>query len=194
MTGDTIGWRIRIDSAGMTFGAIRNFVSFGQREKIVVYLIGFPVETVCVMAVCAIGGKTDTLVIGTGGSRIIGAVAIDTIISNAVELQTGFGGMAVGASGNSVCADERKAVVVVQLRNIVHQPALRCMAPGTVIPHGSVVHIGVAGDAVGIGICKNHASVTDPAIDPDVLTGKREARFGVAEPRSIRSQLPAGCF
>ena len=86
MTGNTIGWRTRIAAAGMAFGTIRNVVPFGQREKVVIHLIGRPVETGDIMALRTIGGKSGRLVVRVGGRRKIGQVAIDTIISDAVEL------------------------------------------------------------------------------------------------------------
>ena len=171
MTGYTIGWRIQIISTGMAFGAICNVVSFGQREKVVIYLVGRPAETVHIMAIRTIGGKTDALVVWAGSGRIIGQVAIDTIISDALKLQTGFRFMTIRTGGNGVRANERKTVVVVQFRNIVHQPVLCIMTPGAVFSDGSVVQIGVTGNAVGIGIRKNHGFMAGPAIHPHVLAG-----------------------
>ena len=113
MTGNTIGWRTRIAAAGMAFGTIRNVVSFSKREKVVIHLIGRPVETGDIMALRTIGGKSGRLVVRVGGRRKIGQVAIDTIISDALKLQTGFRFMTIRTGGDGVRADERKTVVVV---------------------------------------------------------------------------------
>lgn len=50
MAGDTGIGRIRKIAADMTFCTIRNFVPFGQREKIVVHFIRFPIGRVEVVA------------------------------------------------------------------------------------------------------------------------------------------------
>ena len=88
-------------------------MSFGQREKVVIYLVGRPAETVHIMAIRTISGKPDSLVVWAGSGRIIGQVTIDTIISDALKLQTGFRFMTIRTGGDGVRADERKTVVVV---------------------------------------------------------------------------------
>lgn len=169
-------------------------MSFGQREKVVFYLIGRPVETGNVVAFCTIGGKTGCFVVGVGGGRKIGLVTIDTVIAHPVELQARFRFMAVGTSGRGMCANERETVVVVEFGNIIHQPVLRTVAPGTVIPDGSVVDIRVAGNTGSIGIREDQAFVAGPAIHPDMLARERKTGFGMAEPRGIPADLPARCF
>lgn len=57
--------------AGMTPGAIRDIVSFCQREKIMGGLIGEPFKAIDMMALTAIGRKPGTRMVGAGSGRII---------------------------------------------------------------------------------------------------------------------------
>lgn len=132
--------------------------------------------------------------VGAGGGHIVVPVAIDAFIAQTVEAQRRFGRVAIGAGGQGMRAEEGETVVLVQFRNIVHQPVQRVVAAGAIRPHGSVVHVGMAGDAIGLRLGKNQALVAGAAIDPDVLAGKGKIRFGMAEPRAVPSDLPAGCF
>ena len=178
----------------MAFGAIHNFVSFCQGKEVVFNLICCPVEAGDVVAFCAIGGKTGVFVVGVSGGGKIREVAIDTIISDPLEAQGGFRFMAVGTSGRGMCANERESVILMQLGNIVHQPIFRIVAAGAVISDRSVVHIGVAGNTSGFGVRKNQRFMAGPAIHPNMLPGKGEIGFGVAELGGIPADLPAGGF
>ena len=178
----------------MAFGAICNFMPLGQGEEIMSYLIGCPVETGGVMAIRALGGKTDFLVAGAGSGSIIGEVAVDTIIPYPVEAQGGFRFMAIHTRGKGMGAQQGEAVVMVQFGNIVYQPAFRIVAAGTVVSNRSVVHVGVAGNTAGFSFRKHHASMAGPAIHPNMLPGKGEIGFGVAELGGIPADLPAGGF
>ena len=109
--------------------------------------------------------------IGTGSRHIVLGMAIDTIIPNPVESQCGFGCMAVCAGRVGMRAHQRKAVVVVQFSNVVHQPVFRVMTPGAVGSNGLVVHIGVAGNTFQARIRKNQGLVAVSAIRPRMLAG-----------------------
>lgn len=101
--------------------------------------------------------------------------------------------MAIRAGRQGVRARERKTVVLVQFGDVVDQPVFHVVAAGTVFPHGTVVHIRVAGNALGIRFGKNHRLVAGSAIDADVLARERKIRFGMAETSGIPADLPAGC-
>jgi hypothetical protein len=136
----------------MTLSTIRNIVAFCQREKVVVHPVGGPVKPGYVVAVDTIGGKSGALVAGAAGCSIIGTVAVDTIVADTVESQIGFGGMAIDTGRAGVRAEQRKTVVLVQFRYIIDQPTVGVVAAGAVVADGPVVHVLVAGDAVGPGI------------------------------------------
>lgn len=101
--------------------------------------------------------------------------------------------MAIRAGRQGVRARERKTVVLMQFGDIVDQPVFHVVAAGAVFPHGTVVHIRVAGNTLGVGFGKNHRLVAGSAIDADVLARERKIRFGMAETRGIPADLPAGC-
>ncbi len=113
MTRYAIRWCIGVVRASMTSGAIRNIVSLGQREKIMIYLVRLPVITVRIMAFRTIGGKAGSQVIGSSGGRKFRTVAIDAIISNALELQSGFRFMAIHTRCKSMCSYKGKTIIMV---------------------------------------------------------------------------------
>lgn len=51
VAGDTVGRQAGISSAGMALGAIGNIVALCQREKIVFYFAGCPIEATQIMAI-----------------------------------------------------------------------------------------------------------------------------------------------
>lgn len=138
--------------------------------------------------------KIGALVVRIYGSFIVIFMAIDTIISDPVEAQSGFRFMTVGAGSRGMRAHQRESIVLVQFGNIVHQPVIRIVAAGAVVSDRSVVHIGMAGNTRGIRVGKNKALVAGPAIRADMLTGEGKIGFGMAEPRGIPTDLPARCF
>lgn len=117
-------------------------------------------------------------------------MAIDTIISNPVKLQFRCRFMAVGTSGVSVGAHQRKTIVLVQLSNIVHQPILRIMASCAVCSDSLIVHIGMAGNTVLARFRKDQGFMARSAVHPGVLTGKGKIGCIVVKFRSIPSDLP----
>ncbi len=104
VTGKTGIRGIRIAAAGMAPGAILDVMAFGQREKIVGYLVGRPIEAVHIVAIDAVGGKTGLGVIRVGGGSIIGSMAIDAVVADPFKLQRRFGNMTLNAIGSGMGA------------------------------------------------------------------------------------------
>lgn len=191
MTGNTIGRGGGIGSGSMAFRAIGNFMALGQREKIVIDFIGMPIETRHLMAFDTIGGKTGAFVIGVGAGSVIVAVAIDAIVSDAVESQTGFGFVAVGASGQRMSAHQGKTIVLVQCGNVIDQPVLGGMTTGAVGAGRPVVQIGMTGNTFRARFRKDQRLVANPAIHPGMLTGQGKTSVIVIKAQRILPEFPA---
>jgi len=79
-----IGCR-RIVAGGMACRTIGHFMALGQREEIMIYLIGRPVEPVHVVTLAAIGRETRPGMVRVGGGRKVTLVAIDAIVADPLE-------------------------------------------------------------------------------------------------------------
>lgn len=165
VASETIGRGMGKITVGMTTGTVSQVVPQGKRKKVVIDLIGMPIGGKHIMAFQAVGTEACLRVIGIGGSREIGGVTADTIIAVAIKPQCCFCHMAVYTIGVGVYARKWKAVCLVKFRHIIHQPIIRSMTAGTIVPHRHLVHIGMAGDAIGFGLVKNEGRVAIPAID-----------------------------
>ena len=154
----------------MALGAIGYVMALGQWEKVVIDLVSRPVEAGKVMAIHTVGGKAGGRVIGMGRCHKIVVVATDAIVSDPFKPQRRFGFVAIHTIGLGMGADQREAVVLMQLRNSVHQPVRGGMAPEAIVPDGLLVYIGMAGNTLRAGIGKNQGRVTTPAIHLLVLT------------------------
>lgn len=67
--------------------------------------------------------------VGSGCGCIIFLVTIDTIVSDPVKPQCGFGFMTVRAGREGMRSEKRKAVVVMQFGDVVYQPIFGIMTP-----------------------------------------------------------------
>ena len=144
-------------------------MALGQWEKIVIDLVSGPVEAGKVMAIHTVGGKSGGRVIGIGRCHKVIVVATDTIVSDPLKSQRRLGFVAIYTIRLSMGSDQRKAVVLMQLRNSVHQPVCRGMTPGAIVPDGLLVYVGMAGNALRTGIGKNQRRMATPAIHLLVL-------------------------
>lgn len=191
MAGNTFRARVRIIPPRMAFGAIGNFMPFGEREKVVVYLTGVPVKACDVVAIYAIGRKSGVFVVRIGRRRVIARMAIDTRIPDPVKLKRRFGLVTIGAVGQGVRAQQGEAVVLVQFGNVVHQPVVGGVAAGAIRPDRSLVHVRMTGNTAGFGIGENKGFVAGPAIDPGVLPLEWKIGFIVIKPHRIPADTPA---
>jgi len=167
-------------------------MTLGKGKEVVVDILGRPVEPEDVVALAAILGETRFLVVGVGGRLVIVPVAIDAIVPDAVEAKRGFRDMAFEATHGAVCADEGESVFVVQLADVVDQPVVGIVAPGAIRPHGLLVHVRVAGDAVLAGFGENQGLVAAPAIHRQVPARERVIGLGVVEAFYLALQNPTG--
>ncbi len=75
-------------------------------------------------------------------------MTIDAIVPHACERKCVVGDVTIHTTQVAVRPDEREPVLLMQLRDIVHQPRAGRMASGTVVTNGHRVNIGMAGDAI----------------------------------------------
>ncbi|MBK9177446.1 MAG: hypothetical protein IPM46_14160 [Flavobacteriales bacterium] len=144
------------------------------------------------MAFDAIRGEAGTRVVREPGGVELVVVAVDAIVAHAGERQRIVSDVAVHAAEVAVRADERESVLLMQLRDIIHQPGPRCVAPGAVITDGHRMNIGVAGDAIRWHRCIEHqGTMTGPAIHLRMHTHQRERRGIMVEDQGIAHCHPA---
>ena len=142
-------------AARMAFGAIRNLVPLGQREKIVVQLLRLPVETRHIVAVHTIGRKARGTVIGVLGPGVIPGMAGRTGVADALEAQARLRFVAIRTVRLCVRPQQRKTVVLVQLRYAVHQPVVRTVAARAIRTYRALMDVGVAGLALRFRLRKH---------------------------------------
>lgn len=100
----------------------------------------------------AVGWKTLHLVIGHRGCEVLLPVAIDAIVADAIKTQSCFRVVAIFTARCGMPAQQRKAVLLVQFRNIIHQPVGWRMTTRTIGAHGLLVDVDMAGDTFRTGI------------------------------------------
>lgn len=155
-----------------------------------IHLVGIPVDLVDIMTFRAVGGEVVLDVVRTGGGLKILEVAVDTIITQPVEPETGFRVVAIGTADGGVGADQWKSVVEVDLGDIVHQPVVGCMTTSTILPHRLLVDIVMARDTFRAGIRKDHRCVAAPAIYQGMLTLQVEPCGFMAEGHVFPQRCP----
>lgn len=131
--------------------------------------------------------------IGGCGRIEIGQVAVDALIADPFKGQEGLRPVAIVAIGQEVTASEWKAVLEVQLGNIVDQPILDGMAAGTVGPDRLPMHVGMARNAVGSHLGEHEAGMARPAIDGGMASFEWKLGIEVVERQGILAHDPAGC-
>ena len=164
----------------MTFDAI-DVVSLFQRKEIVEETLRRPIESIDVVAIDAFPGVARfDMIRGSRGQEIL-EVTINAFVADAVELQPGFGYMAVVATDLGMGAQQWKAIVLVQFRNVIHQPVFNGMAAGAVGANRHVVQVRVAGNAVGAGLLKNQVFVTQAAVRCGMTAVQRKTGAGMVK-------------
>lgn len=190
VTGETVGGGTGKRSRGMALGTICNTVPFFQWEEPVIDAFGRPIEAILPVALHTIDRKARSLVIGVGRGIVIVQVAIQTFVTDPGELQGRFRQVAIIAGQCRMSTQKREAIVVMQLRYVVHQPILRRMATGTVRPDSSTVHIRMAGNTLGTGLREYKGLVALPAIYPHMLPLKPESSGVVVKRKGIGIDRP----
>ena len=120
MAGKAIGGSHIERPAAMAAGTILYLVPFCQGKKVVIDGLCFPVDCRRAVAVGTGSGKSGVRMSRIGRSHEIALVAIDAGIADAVELELGFGNMALITVGRCMRTQQRKSVVNMQFGNVVH--------------------------------------------------------------------------
>lgn len=89
--------------------------------------------------------------------------------------------MAFLAAHRTVDPREREAVVEMDLLDVVNQPVVGRVAPGTVVPHRLLVDVLVARNAVVFGRFKDQGFVAVAAIHAGMPAGQGKIRLVVVE-------------
>ena len=129
---------------GVALGTILNVVPEGEGEEVVVHHRGAPTLAEGIVALRTIRGKAGGHVVRVPGRGVIALMAVDAVIPHALEGERVVGLVAIHAAEVSVHTDQGEAVLFMQLGNGIHQPCLRGVASGAVIPHRHGMHVGVA--------------------------------------------------
>lgn len=175
----------------MALCAIRNIVPCCEREKAVVYIVSSsPIKGIRAVACRTIGRKSGILMIRVRGCIKVIDMAVDTVISDPVELQGCSGGMTVCTTDGSVCTQKGKPIFLVEFCNIVHEPVGWSVAAGAVVAYGHPVDIRVAIHTLCVGFLKNQGYVAGPAICVLVLTRQRECCGVMVEPKCVSINTP----
>lgn len=187
VAGVTIGGGTGKIPARVALGAIRYIVPFLQWEKVVVDKLGRPAEAVDAVAFRAIGGKAGACVVGVGGGLVVFQVAVHAIIPDPVKFQGRCRDVALVAVQHCMNAQQREAIIVMQLGDVVHQPILGRMAAGAVRTDGNAVHVRMAGNALGRRFRKNQGLMAGAAIHGSVAPRQREVRLAMVKQQRIFS-------
>jgi len=129
-------------------------------------------------------------VVGVPCAHKIILVATDAIIPIAPELQRWLRGMAINTAQVPVCADQRKAILLMQLRDTVNDPALGGVTARAIIPDRQAVDIGMAGIALARCLVEHQRGVARLAVHLRVGACERIARKVVIERDAIRYARP----
>lgn len=176
----------------VTLPTVHDLMALGEREKVVGYVLGRPVKRIRPVTVSTLYRITCGYVVGIGGRGKVAVVTVNTGIAYPVKLKAGFGDVAGITVGSGVCAQQREAIVEVQLHNIINQPAIGVVTAAAVVAYRHSVHIGVAGDTVSTGFRKNKRSMACTAVYLPVLPVQRKTCGFMTKPAFLASCLPKG--
>jgi len=161
-----------------------------KRKEVVVYGFRVPLSARKAVTGCTVGIKIELYVIGFFSGFVIRPVTIDAGHSGGPKPDIGFTDMALIAVNSRMDAHKREGDLFMHFCHILHDPGDWCMAPGTVIAHGHLMHIRVAGDTVCFCFLKYRACVAGPAIQVLVLTRKRERCAVMRKSRCLCRKQP----
>ncbi len=125
---------------------------------------------------------------------IIGLVTVDAFDPQWSEQEEigGSIGMTIKAIGGLMGSCERETASPVDIHDIGNHPVDRCMAPGTIGPHGLVVNVGVAIHALFSGFAEVQGLMTLPATDRLMLARKGKLRLAMVEGQGFEVDFPTG--
>lgn len=146
------------------------------------------------MALNTVGGKPGVLVVGVRRRHELVEVAGGAVIPDAAKLERSFPTVTVRTVRHGMRPDEREAIVPVDLLDIVHQPSFGTMAAGAVAPRRHLVHVGMAGNALGVRFAKNECFVAAPAVGAGMLSSQFIPRLVVVKPGSVHRKRQPRCF
>lgn len=118
-------------------------------------------------------------------------MAVDTVIAQAVEAKGGFGLMALKTGDGRMGTDKRKAIIKMDLGDIIHQPVVGRMTSRAILTHCLLVDIGMAGNTISGCFRKDHGCVTGPAVDKRMLSVQSKTGGLVIEEEVFPQGLPA---
>ena len=105
MATHTIGRCIGIISRSMALCTVLDIMSFGQRKKIVVDTFRIPAKTQWIVTFYTVSRESCGLVVGVLRTCVVILMATDTFITDPIETQCGFGGVAFHTAQVAMCAD-----------------------------------------------------------------------------------------
>jgi len=161
-------------------------VSFGQGEKIVLHFGRSPTGGQQIVAFQTIGRKACLFVVGIRGGIVIIQVTTGTIVPDPLKLQSRHRLVALRTIQRLVHARQRESIVLVQVGDIVYHPVVGSMATRAICAYRLLVHVGVTGNASGIGFGKNQGFVTSAAVNIFMLALEFKIGFTVMETQRIK--------
>lgn len=205
VAGEAIGRCVHKVPTNVAAVAVVNLVAFCQWEKAVVARPArpHPARTGHIVANPAVGRIPRRLVVGRCRRLVLVEVAVDAVVADAVEADIRLRSVTFPAVRHRMVAEQREAVVKMELRDAVHQPVLRAVAAGAIGAHRLLVQVGVAADAGGLRLLEHERTVAVPTVHDAVFSRQREVRLRMAEalrlagddqfflPPSFRRYLPA---
>ena len=126
-------------------------MSHDQWEEIMVYGCRAPACSEGVVAFGAIRGKASGHMVRASCCHVISLVTIDAIIPKPLECERISSTMTIHTAQCDVHTHQRESILFMDLRNIVHQPALWCVATHAIIANTLAVNISMTGDTVARG-------------------------------------------
>lgn len=176
----------------MALVTIRNGVPHGQWEETVIHRVRVPTGADRIMTLEAVRGETTDIMVRGSCVHEIGPVTTDTIVPNPVELGRIPIAMTLHATQIRMRTEEREAILFVQLRDVIDQPALWGMTSGAIITQGHAMHIRMTTDTLHWSLIEHHGRVARLAIHHFVHTIQEELSGIVIEHHRlrIRSDLP----
>ena len=139
---------IREVARGMASCAVLDLVTTRKREEVVACELCAPIRAHRIMALDTIRGETGTHVVRGCRGVVLVDMAVDAIVPHTCKGQRIVGRMTIHTAHVAVRPDERETVLLMQFRNIIHQPGPRRVASCTVIANGHGMNIRVAGNAI----------------------------------------------
>ena len=175
----------------MAHRTIPDVVSKGEREEVVVNERRCPPGSKRVMAFDAIGREARHHMVRVRGGLVVRLMAIEALIADPCERGAVVRYMAIHTAQVAIHPHQRKAILLIQFRNVIHQPAHRGMAARTIITDGHAVNVRMARNAVAPGcLAKDHGGVARFAIHFFVHADQGKFGLRVIESHRLAHRCP----